>query len=121
MDQNILLNKPTSLGESYYIVKSNCSDKCDIPIDCDTPLKVMHRNVQGDNDKNTNRTYPKNITVTQDASTNTSNRITVTQDASTNTSNGIYKGTDSYFEPVLKYLKDHIGGLENQVKPDKHY
>ena len=27
VDQNILLNKPTSFGDSYYIVKSNCSDK----------------------------------------------------------------------------------------------
>ena len=58
------------------------------------------------------------ITVTQDASTNTSNRITVTQDAPTNTSNHIDKGTDSYFERVLKSLTEHI--LENQLK-DKQY
>ena len=58
----------------------------------------MHRDVQGDNDKKTNRTYPKNITVTQDASANTSNRITVIQDASAITSNRIDKVTDSYLE-----------------------
>ena len=56
MDQNILLNKLLSFGDSYY-----CSDKCNILIDCATPLKVMHRNVQGDNDKSTNSTYPKNF------------------------------------------------------------
>ena len=33
VDQNIFLNKPTSFGDSYYIVKSNCIDKCNIPID----------------------------------------------------------------------------------------
>ena len=54
--------------------------------------------MQGDNDKKTNRTYPKNITVTQDASANTSNRITVIQDASTTTSNRIDKVTDIYLE-----------------------
>ena len=80
----------------------------------------MHRDVQGDNDKNTNRTNPKNITITHDASTNTSNLITVTQDAPTNTSNCIDKGTDSYFELVLKSLKNHIFSLENQFK-DKQY
>ena len=47
-----------------------------------------------------------------------SNRITVTQDAPTNTSNHIDKGADSYFERVLKSLKEHI--LENQLK-DKQY
>ena len=96
MDQNILLNKPTSFGDSNCIVKSNCSNKCNIPIDCDTPLKVMDRDVQGDNDINTNFTYPKNITITQDASVNMSNHITVTQDAPSSMSNRIDKGTDSY-------------------------
>ena len=80
----------------------------------------MHMDVQGDNDKNTNRTNPKNITITHDASTNTSNLITVTQNAPTNTSNCIDKGTDSYFELVLKSLKNHIFSLENQFK-DKQY
>ena len=101
VDQNVLLNKPTSFRDSYYIVKSNCSDKRNVPIDCDTALKVMHRDAHRDNDKNTNRIYPKNITITQDASTNRKNRITVTQDPPTNTSNGIDKGTDSYFEELL--------------------
>ena len=59
VDQNILLNKPTSFGDSYYIVKSKCSDNCNIPIDGDTLLNVMHKNMQGVNDKNTNSTYPK--------------------------------------------------------------
>ena len=79
MHQNIPLDKPTSFGNSYYIAESNCSDNCNIPIDCDTPLNVVHKNMQRDNDKNTNSLYPKNITVTQDASTNTSERVTVTQ------------------------------------------
>ena len=74
----------------------------------------MHRDVQGDSEKNTNSTYPKNITVAQDASTSTSNSITVTQDASTNMSNRIGKGTDNYVELVLKSLKYHISSLENQ-------
>ena len=91
VDQNILLNKPTSFGDSYYIVESNCSDKCNIPIDCDTPLNVVHKNMQMDNDKNANSLYPKNITVTQDASTNTSERVTVTQDASNSASNHVDK------------------------------
>ena len=86
-DQNILLKKPTSFGDSYYIVESNCSHKCNIPIDWDTPLNVAHKNMQRDNDKNTNSQYPKNITVTQDVSTNTSKRVTVTQDASNSASN----------------------------------
>ena len=30
VDQNILFNKPTSFGDSYYIVKSNYSDKFNI-------------------------------------------------------------------------------------------
>ena len=63
VDQNIPLNKPASFGGSYYIVESNCSDKCNIPIDCGTPLNVVHENMQGDNDKNTNSAYPKNINV----------------------------------------------------------
>ena len=71
VDQNILLNKPTSFGDSHYIVESNCSDKCKFPIDCDTPLNVVQKNKQRDNDKNTNSPCPKNITATQDASTNT--------------------------------------------------
>ena len=103
VDQNILLNKPTSFGDSYYIVESNCSDKCNIPKDCDTRLNVVHKNMQEDNGKNTNSAYPKNITVKQDASTNTSNRV-----------------TDSYFELVLKSLKDHIVSLENQLR-NKQY
>ena len=78
VDQNIILNKPTSSGDSYYIVESNCSDKCIIPVDCDTPLNIVHKNMQGINDKNTNNAYPKNITVTQDTSTNMTNRVTVT-------------------------------------------
>ena len=94
MDQNILLNKPEFLGDSYCSVNSNCIDKCNIPIDCDTLLKVMHRDVQGGNVKNSNITYPKKMTVTQDTSTNTNNRITVTQDASVNTSKRIDKGSD---------------------------
>ena len=65
VDQNIPLNKPASFGDSYDIVESNCSDKCNIPIDCDTPLNVVHENMQGDNDKNTNSAYPKNINVTK--------------------------------------------------------
>ena len=81
----------------------------------DTPLKVMHRDVQGDNDKKTNHRYPKNITITQDASNNTSNHITVTKDAPTNRSNCTDKGTDSYFELVLKSGKDHIASLEKQL------
>ena len=85
-DQNILLNKPTSFGDSYYIVESNCSHKCNIPIDWDTPLNVAHKNMQRDNDKNTNSPYPKHITVTQDVSTNTSKRVTVTQGASNSAS-----------------------------------
>ena len=76
----------------------------------------MHRDVQGNNDKKMNRTYLENFIVTQDASTNMSNRITVTQDASTNASNRIDKGTDSHFELVLKSLKNHIASLENQLK-----
>ena len=76
----------------------------------------MHRDVQEDNDKNTHSTYRKKMTVTQDASTNTSNLITVTQDASINTSNRIDKGSGSYFELVLKSLKDHIASLEPQLK-----
>ena len=119
-DQNILLNKPTSFGDSYYIVESNCSDKCKIPIDCDTPLKVVQKNMQRDNDKNTNSPCPKNITVTQDASTNTSKRVTVTQDASNSASNCVDNGTDGYFELVLKSLRDHIVSLENQLR-DKQY
>ena len=59
--------------------------------------------MQEDNGKNTNSAYPKNITVKQDASTNTSNRV-----------------TDSYFELVLKSLKDHIVSLENQLR-NKQY
>ena len=106
VDQNILLNEPTFFEDSYYVVKSNCSDKCNIPIDCDIPLNVMHKNMQGENDKNTNSTYPKIITVTQDTSTNTSNCID--------------KDTDSYIELVLKSLKDHIFSLENQLT-DKQY
>ena len=105
MDQNILLNKTTSFGDSYYIVKSKSSDKRNIPIDCDTPLKVMHKNAQGGNDK-THSTYLKNITVTQDASTNTNTCVN--------------KGTDSYSELVFKSLKDHTASLENQLK-DKQY
>ena len=120
VDQNILLNKPTSFGDSYYIVESNCSDKCKIPIDCDTPLKVVQKNMQRDNDKNTNSPCPKNITVTQDASTNTSKRVTVTQDASNSASNCVDNGTDGYFELVLKSLRDHIVSLENQLR-DKQY
>ena len=120
MDQNIILNKPTSSGDSYYIVESNSSDKCIIPIDCDPPLNVVHKNMQGDNGKNTNNAYPKNITVIQDTSTNTSNRVTVTQDASTSASNRVDKGTDSYLELILKSLRDHIVSLENQLR-DKQY
>ena len=48
-DQNILLNKPTSFGDSYYIVESNCSDKCNIPIDYNAPLNFVHKNIQRDN------------------------------------------------------------------------
>ena len=81
VDQNILLNKLTSFGDSYYNVESNCSDKYKIPIDCDTPLNVVQKNMQRDDDKNTNSPCPINITVTQDAPTNTSKRVTVTQDA----------------------------------------
>ena len=44
--------------------------KCNISIDCDTLLKVIDRDVQDDNDKNTNSTYPQKMNVTQDASTN---------------------------------------------------
>ena len=120
VDQNIILNKPTSSGDSYYIVESNSSDKCIIPIDCDTPLNVVHKNMQGDNGKNRNNAYPKNITVIQDTSTNTSNRVTVTQDASTSASNRVAKGTDSYLDLVLKSLRDHIVSLENQLR-DKQY
>ena len=116
VDQNILLNKPASFGDSYYIVESNCSDKCKIPIDCDTPLKVVQKNMQRDNDKNTNSPCPKNITVTQDASTNTSKRVTVTSNSASNTDNG----SDGYFELVLKFLRDHIVSLENQLR-DKQY
>ena len=49
-----------------------------------------------------------------------SNRITVTQDALTNTSNRFDKGSDSYFELILKSLKDHNASLKNQLK-DKQY
>ena len=80
----------------------------------------MHREVQGCNNKNINHRYPKNNTIAQDASTNTSNRITVTQDAPINRSNRINKGTDSYFELFLKSLRDHIASLENQLK-DKQF
>ena len=41
VDQNIILNKPRSSGDLYYIVESNSSDKCIISVDCDTPLNVM--------------------------------------------------------------------------------
>ena len=51
VDQNILLNKATSFGDSNYIVESNCSDKCKIPINCDALLKVVQKNMQRDNDK----------------------------------------------------------------------
>ena len=61
VDENILLNKPTSFGDSYYIVESNYSDKCNIPIDCDTPLNVVYKNMQGGNGKNTNSAYPKTL------------------------------------------------------------
>ena len=101
MDQNIIHTKPTWFGDLYYILKSNCSDKCNISIDCNTLLNVMQRDVQGDNGKNTDSTYPKNKTVTHDASANMSNRIN--------------KGADSYFELVLKSLKGHIFSLENQL------
>ena len=76
--------------------------------------------MQGDNGKSTNNAYPKNITVIQDTSTNTSNRVTVTQDASTSASNRADKGTDSYLELALKSLRDHIVSLENQLR-DKQY
>ena len=33
--------------------------KCNIPIDCNTLLKVMHSDLQRDNDKNMNSKYPK--------------------------------------------------------------
>ena len=112
----MLLNKSTSFTDPYDIVKSNCSDNCNIPIDYDTLLKVMDRDVQGDNDKNTSSAYPKNMTVTQIASTSTSNRVTVTQDASINTCNHFDKGIGSYFELVLKSSKDHIASLENQLE-----
>ena len=78
VNQNIFLNKPTSFRDSYYLVESNCSDKCNIPIYYNTLLNVVHKNMQRDNDKNTNSPYPKSITVTQGASTNTSERVTVT-------------------------------------------
>ena len=113
MDENILLNKPTSFGDSNYIVESNYSDKCNIPLDCDTSLDVVYKNMQVDNGKNMNNAYPKTITVTQEASTTTSKRVTVTQDASTSASNRVDKCTDSYFELVLKSLRDHIVSLEN--------
>ena len=45
-----------------------------------------------------------------------SNRITVTQDALTNTSNRIDKGSNSYFQLILKSLKDHNASLKNQLK-----
>ena len=45
VDQNIILNKPKSSGYSYYIVESNCSDKYIIPIDCNTLLNVVHKNM----------------------------------------------------------------------------
>ena len=85
VDQSVLFNSPTAFGDPYYIVKSNCSAKfnipidcdtllkvihrakCNIPIDCDTLLKVIRRDVQDDNDKNVNSTYPKKMNVTQDA------------------------------------------------------
>ena len=60
------------------------------------------------------------LTVKQDASTNASNHITVTQDAATGESNRIDKGTDSYFELVLRSLTDHIVSLENELK-NKQY
>ena len=95
VDQNILLNKPKFFGYSDYFVKITVlTSVINVPIDCDTPLKVTHRDEQGDKDKNTNITHPNKVTVTQDASTNTSNRITVTQDASVNTSKRIDKGSD---------------------------
>ena len=62
---------------------------------------------------------PKNITVTQDASTNTSKPVTVTQDASNSASNCVDNGTDGYFELVLKSLRDHIVSLENQLRDKK--
>ena len=98
MDQNILFNKPTSFGDSYYIVESNCSDNCNIPIDCNTSLNVVQKNMQKDNDKNTNSPYSKNVIVTQDASTSRSKTVTVTEDASNSASNHVDKDTDCYFE-----------------------
>lgn len=55
-------NKPTFFGHLCYIVKSNWSDKCNIPIDCDALLKVMHRDVQEENSKITNIIYPEKMT-----------------------------------------------------------
>ena len=60
------------------------------------------------------------LTVKQDASSNASNHITVTQDAATGESTRIDKGTDSYFELVLKSLTDHIVSLENELQ-NKQY
>ena len=60
------------------------------------------------------------LTVKQDASSNASNHITVTQDVATGESTRIDKGTDSYFELVLKSLTDHIVSLENELK-NKQY
>ena len=54
----------------------------------------MHGDVQVGSVKNSNITYPKKMTVTQDPSTNPNNRITVTQDASVNTSKRIDKCSD---------------------------
>ena len=76
--------------------------------------------MQGDNGKNRNNAYPKNITVIQDISTNTSNRVIVTQDAATSASNRVDKDTDSYLELILKSLRDHIVSLENHLR-DKQY
>ena len=75
VDRNILLNKLTSFGDSCYILESNCSAKCNIPIDYNTLLNVVHKNIQKANDKNTNSPYPTNITATQGASSNTSERV----------------------------------------------
>ena len=48
---------PDSKAIQEYIIDNSASNKCNIPIDCDKPLKAMHRDVQGDNDKKMNRTY----------------------------------------------------------------
>ena len=44
----------------------------------------------------------------------------MTQDTWTSASNCVDKGADSYFELVLKSLKDLIVSLENQLR-DKQY